>query len=160
MHLQVVLLQARQLTVPLLHCRFLDLGKATPLLLPHILKEELEKIAESNKQLQEGPAYALLLTGQEVIVTQGLVAIALRPDIGVWKYITVNPSDMKIETVTASKYLGLKENLSGQRKPLQPVYQLAAVLHCPHLCRASVACTCTTDSTNRCCCSHAVLSRS
>ncbi|KAL3145535.1 Sucrose-cleaving enzyme [Trebouxia sp. C0010 RCD-2024] len=97
-----------------LFSRFLDLGKATPLLLPHILKEELEKIAESNKQLQEGPAYALLLTGQEVIVTQGLVAIALRPDIGVWKYITVNPSDMKIETVTASKYLGLKENLSGQ----------------------------------------------
>ena len=109
--------------MPLPNCRFLDLGKGTPLLLPHILKEELDKIAEANTELQQGPAYALLLTGQEVIVTQGVVAIALRPDIGVWKYVTVNPSDLKIETVTASKYLGLKENLSGQRK--QAVDQLA-----------------------------------
>lgn len=105
--------------MPLPNCRFLDLGKAAPLLLPHVIKEELDKIAEANTQLQQGSAYALLLTGQEVIVAQGVVAIALRPDIGLWKYITVNPSDMKIETVTASKYLGLKENLSGQRKPLE-----------------------------------------
>lgn len=103
------------------NCRFLDLGKETPLLLPHVIKEELDKIAGAQTGLQTGPAYELLLTGQEVIVTEGKVAIALRPDIGLWKYISVDPSDMKIQAVDAAKYLELKENLSGQCKLLQPV---------------------------------------
>lgn len=58
----------------------------------------------------------MLLKGQEVIVTQKQVAIALRADIGLWEYIIVDPSNMNIQTVEASKYLALKENLSGQRK--------------------------------------------
>ena len=98
------------------NCRFLDLGKETPLLLPHVIKEELDKIAVAHKDLQTGPAYQKMLTGQEVIITQEKVVIALRPDIGLWKYITIDPSNMKIQAVEASKYLELKENLSGQRK--------------------------------------------
>ena len=100
-------------------CRFLDLGKETPLLLPHVIKEELDKVAGAQTGLQTGPAYELLLTGQEVIVAQGKVAIALRPDIGLWKYATVDPSDLKIQAIEAAKYLELKENLSGQCKLLQ-----------------------------------------
>ena len=99
-------------------CRFSDLGKETPLLLPHVIREELDKIAEEKTapELLKGSAYEVLLTAQEVIVTRGTVAIALRPDIGLWKYVTVNPSDMKIQGIETSKYLELKENLSGQRE--------------------------------------------
>lgn len=84
----------------------------------HVIKEELDKIAGGNTapELQDGPMFRLLLTGQEVIVTQGKVAFALRPDIGVWRYVIVDPSKMEVQSVEASKYLELKENLSGQRK--------------------------------------------
>ena len=100
-------------------------------MLPHVIKEELDKIVEADttQKMQKG-AYELLLTGQEVIVTQGKVAIALRPDIGLWTYITVDPSNMKVQKVEASKYLELKENLSGQCKLLQTV----SLANQPHDC--------------------------
>ena len=101
-------------------------------MLPHVIKEELDKIVEADttQNMQKGAAYELLLTGQEVIVTQGKVAIALRPDIGLWMYITVDPSNMKVQKVEASEYLELKENLSGQCKLLQTV----SLANQPHDC--------------------------
>ena len=117
-------------------CRFSDLGKETPLLLPHVIREELDKIAEEKTapELLRGSAYEVLLTAQEGIVTQGTVAIALRPDIGLWKYVTVNPADMKIQGIETSKYLEMKENLSGQRAlPYPPLNSMSVpclVLEC------------------------------
>ena len=118
LHLRCRILKFRRLKRDM-RCRFLDLGKETRLLLPHVIKEELDKIAGAHKELKTGPAYEMMLTGQEAIVSQGKVAIALRPDIGLWKHITVDPSNMKIQEVEASRYLELKETLSGQCKLLQ-----------------------------------------
>lgn len=82
----------------------------------------------------------MLLKGQEVIVTQKKVAVALRVDIGLWKYIIVDPSNLKIQTVEASKYLELKENLSGQRELLQAVASASLHLTC---CILSMSWACT-----------------
>ena len=99
------------------HCRLVELGKETPLLLPHIIKEQLDKITEEKTapELLQGSAYEVLLTAQEMIVRKETVAIALRPDIGLWKYVTVNSSTMKVQGVETAAYLAFKEKLSGQR---------------------------------------------
>ena len=73
-------------------CRLAKQGKDTPLLLPHQIKAELDKIAEEKTapEVLKGSAYELLLTAQELIVQEDTVAVALRPDIGNWKYVTVS----------------------------------------------------------------------
>lgn len=97
--------------------RLSELGQETPLILPHVIKSELEKVAEEKiaPDLLRGKAYELLLTAQEMIVRENTVAIALRPDIGFWKYVTVDSSSMNIMGVETAAYLAFKEKLSGQR---------------------------------------------
>ncbi len=97
--------------------RLSELGQETPLILPHVIKSELEKVAEETTapELLRGKAYELLLTAQEMIVRENTVAIALRPDIGFWKYVTVDSSSMNIMGVETAAYLAFKEKLSGQR---------------------------------------------
>lgn len=81
-----------------------------------MIKEELEKIAEDNTapELLKGSAYELLLTAQEMIAREEMVAIALRPDIGFWKYIIVDPSSMEVHRLETSAYLAFKEKLCEQ----------------------------------------------
>jgi len=97
--------------------RLSELGQETPLILPHVIKSELEKVAEETTapELLRGKAYELLLTAQEMIVRENTVAIARRPDIGFWKYVTVDSSSMNIMGVETAAYLAFKEKLSGQR---------------------------------------------
>ena len=99
------------------NCRLSELGKESPLLLPHSIKQELDKIAEEKTapELLKGSAYEVLLTAQEMIVRKQQVAIALRPDIGWWKYVIVDTSSMKIQGLETAAYLEFKEKLSPQR---------------------------------------------
>ena len=85
--------------------------------MPHVIKSELEKVAEEKTapELLRGKAYELLLTAQEMIVRANTVAIALRPDIGFWKYVTVDSSSMNVVGVETAAYLAFKDKLSGQR---------------------------------------------
>ena len=62
----------------------------------------------------KGLAYQVLLTAQEMIVINGTVAVALRPDIGLWKYVTVDASSMKVQGIEAAGYLSYKDKLSEQ----------------------------------------------
>ena len=98
-------------------CRLSEIGQETPLILPHVIKTELENVAEEKTapELLRGKAYELLLTAQEMIVRQNMVAVALRPDIGLWKYVIVDSSSMDIKGVETAAYLAFKEKLSGQR---------------------------------------------
>ena len=81
-----------------------------------MIKQELEKIAEDDTapELLKGSAYELLLTAQEMIAREEMVAIALRPDIGFWKYIIVDPSSMEVHRLETSAYLAFKEKLCEQ----------------------------------------------
>jgi len=94
-----------------------EIGQETPLILPRVIKTELENVAEEKTapELLRGKAYELLLTAQEMIVRQNTVAVALRPDIGFWKYVMVDSSSMDIKGVETAAYLAFKEKLSGQR---------------------------------------------
>ncbi len=98
------------------NCRLSEIGQETPLILPHVIKTELENVAEEKTapELLRGKAYELLLTAQEMIVRQNTVAVALRPDIGFWKYVMVDSSSMDIKGVETAAYLAFKEKLSGQ----------------------------------------------
>ncbi len=98
------------------NCRLSEIGQETPLILPHVIKTELENVAEEKTapELLRGKAYELLLTAQEMIVRQNMVAVALRPDIGFWKYVMVDSSSMDIKGVETAAYLAFKEKLSGQ----------------------------------------------
>ncbi|DBB12256.1 hypothetical protein WJX82_005134 [Trebouxia sp. C0006] len=99
-----------------LFVRLSEIGQETPLILPHVIKTELENVAEEKTapELLRGKAYELLLTAQEMIVRQNMVAVALRPDIGFWKYVMVDSSSMDIKGVETAAYLAFKEKLSGQ----------------------------------------------
>ena len=81
-----------------------------------MIKEELEKIAEDKTapELLKGSAYELLLTAQEMIAREEKVAIALRPDIGFWKYIIVDSSSTEVHGLETSAYLAFKEKLCEQ----------------------------------------------
>ena len=55
------------------------------------------------------------MTAQEAIVQKDTVALALRPGIGFWKYVTVEVSLLKVQGIETSTFLAFKEKLSEQR---------------------------------------------
>ena len=96
----------------------MELGRETPLLLPHVFLDELEAIAdcESRPEMLKGSAYEELKTAQEIVVTKHLLAIALRPSAGSWRYVKIDPETVNVKIVDTSSYLAVKEKLSSDSK--------------------------------------------
>ena len=94
----------------------MELGRETPLLLPHDFLDELETIADRDNQpeMLKGAAYKELKTAQEIVVTEHSLAIALRPAAGSWRYVKVDPETVNIKVVDTSSYLAIKEKLSPE----------------------------------------------
>ena len=78
-----------------LRCRVRDqASKGHSILLPHVVKDALESVAEESKQpdLCDCKGAQTLATAQEVAVLGDEIAFALRPSVGLWKYYQVrNP---------------------------------------------------------------------
>ena len=66
-------------------------SKGHSILLPHVVKDALEAVAEESKQpaLCDCKGAQTLATAQEVAVLGEEIAFALRPSVGVWKYYQV-----------------------------------------------------------------------
>lgn len=105
----------------------MELGRETPLLLPHVLLDELEAIADRDNQpeILKGTAYEELKTAQEIVVTEHALAIALRPAAGTWRYVKVDPETVNVKIVDTNSYLSVKEKLRPEGK--QPVLNLHAL---------------------------------
>ncbi len=69
--------------------RLLDLGAEHPILLPHVLLDELNRIAKNsgNDEIMYSSFATLLRTAVEVVVKAPCVALALRPKAGSWLYV-------------------------------------------------------------------------
>ena len=71
-------------------CRCLEKGKGDkPILLPHIIQDELCKVCDecNNPALRNSELAMLLKTVQEAVVIPPRIAFALRPTMGEWFYI-------------------------------------------------------------------------
>ena len=76
----------------LLWCRVRDqASKGHSILLPHVVKDAIDAVAEESKQpaLCDCKGAQTLATAQEVAVLGEEIAFALRPCVGVWKYLQV-----------------------------------------------------------------------
>lgn len=98
----------------------MELGRDTPLLLPHMLLDELEAIADRDRapEILKGVAYEQIKTAQEIVVTKHLLAIALRPAAGTWRYAKIDPETVKVKIIDTSSYLAIKEKLSKDSEQL------------------------------------------
>ena len=106
-------------------CRCMELGREKPLLLPHVLLDELEAIAdrESQPEMLKGSAYEEFKTAQEIVVTEHVLAVALRPSAGSWRYVKIDPETVNVKIVDVSSYLAIKEKLSSDSKQIGPHVQ-------------------------------------
>lgn len=93
--------------------RLLDLGANHPILLPHVLVDELNRIAKEsgNDDIMYSSFAALLRTAVEVVVMAPRVAVALRPKAGSWLYVVFQHDEMTAESLSTSEYLAFKERL-------------------------------------------------
>ncbi|GAB4822774.1 hypothetical protein N2152v2_009820 [Parachlorella kessleri] len=97
----------------MLFSRCLELGKPNPVLLPHVVQDELLSVCEScnNINLKSSEFGILLKTIQEAVVVAPRISFALRPTMGEWYYIRINVEDMTVEELTPAHYLAFKEKL-------------------------------------------------
>jgi sucrose synthase len=98
----------------LLFSRCLLRGKGNkPILLPHIIRDELYAVCEecNSPQLKNSELAMMLKTVQEAVVIAPRIAFALRPTMGEWYYIRITVEDMRVEEMTAAHYLAFKEKL-------------------------------------------------
>ncbi|CAL0304829.1 unnamed protein product [Lupinus luteus] len=73
---------------------------------------ELEEIPEENKQnLVDGAIGEVLRSIQEAIVLPPLVALAIRPSPGIWKYLRVDAHELVVDELGAAEYLKYKEEV-------------------------------------------------
>eukprot|EP00887_Chlorella_sp_A99_P005770 scaffold1.g5770.t1 len=103
-----------------------------PILLPHIVQDELCKVCDecNNSALKSSDFATLMKSIQETVVVPPRIAFALRPSVGEWYYIRqgallvflfligrgvagamINVEDMTVEEMTAAHYLAFKEKL-------------------------------------------------
>ncbi|GBF96697.1 sucrose synthase, partial [Raphidocelis subcapitata] len=96
-----------------LFARLTEMGAATPILLPHVLTDELAAIAAATGAagLPASPVAALFRSAVEVVVQAPSIAIALRPKPGSWLYALVHADGLTADEMTASSYLAFKERL-------------------------------------------------
>ncbi|KAL4421973.1 hypothetical protein ABPG77_010996 [Micractinium sp. CCAP 211/92] len=98
----------------LLFSKCLARGKGDkPILLPHIIHDELCAVCEetNNPSLRNSELAMMLRTVQEAVVIAPRVAFALRPTMGEWYYVRISVDDMRVEEMTAAHYLAFKEKL-------------------------------------------------
>ncbi|KAK9843685.1 hypothetical protein WJX81_002259 [Elliptochloris bilobata] len=95
-------------------------GKSGGILLPHRLVDELQRAAtKANKPMIMGGDFARLAQScQEVVVSEPCMGLALRPIIGMWKYIRICINTLTIEELSVSDYLSFKEGLTEAGKQL------------------------------------------
>ncbi|KAL5698216.1 sucrose synthase [Ranunculus cassubicifolius] len=87
-------------------------GHGKGILQPHHITEDIQAIPEVEREkLIDGVFGSILKSAQEAIVLPPWVAFAIRPRPGVWEYIRVNNNAMDAETLTATEYLKIKEEL-------------------------------------------------
>ncbi|KIY96079.1 sucrose synthase [Monoraphidium neglectum] len=93
--------------------RITEAGSSSPILMPHILVDELSAIAAetNNSGLMTSPLTTLFKTGVEVVVQAPSIAIALRPKPGSWLYVLVHSDNLTADEITTSQYLAFKERL-------------------------------------------------
>ncbi|XP_061967950.1 sucrose synthase 2 [Populus nigra] len=92
--------------------RYVEQGKG--ILHPNNLIDELDNIVcddAARLSLKEGPFSEVLKAAQEAIVLPPFVAVSIRPRPGVWEYVRVDVSQLKVEELTVSEYLRFKEEL-------------------------------------------------
>lgn len=104
--------------------RLLNNAYEMPILLPHVLQDELKRVCEESlemygdKSLKETDNFACILKStQEGVIIQPRIALALRPHIGDWKYIRINVEEMIAEEITSTHYLAFKEKLVSKYSP-------------------------------------------
>ena len=98
--------------------RLLNNAYKMPILLPHVLQDEVKRVCEESfeeygdQALKETDNFACILKStQEGVIIQPRIALALRPHIGDWKYIRINVEEMIAEEITSTHYLAFKEKL-------------------------------------------------
>jgi hypothetical protein len=98
----------------LLPSRCQEIGAVTPIILPHQLVDEFERIAQdhSNTEVMFSPFASLLRTAVEAVALGPRVAIALRPKAGSWMYLRFQIDELTVEEMTAGQYLAFKEMLA------------------------------------------------
>ncbi|XP_030472334.2 sucrose synthase 7 [Syzygium oleosum] len=92
--------------------RFVASGKR--LMKRQQMMEELEQSIEDKvemAQVVEGQLGFILSSTQEAAVVPPYVALAVRPNPGIWEYLKVNASDLEVEGITAKEYLKFKETV-------------------------------------------------
>lgn len=103
---------------PLYSFRLLNNAEKAPILLPHVLRDELKLVCEESSEkygkdsLKETSDFGCILkTTQEGVIIHPRIALALRTHIGEWKYIRINVEEMIAEEITSTHYLAFKEKL-------------------------------------------------
>lgn len=92
--------------------RYVEQGKG--ILHPNNLIDELDNIVcddAARLSLREGPFSEVLKAAHEAIVLPPFVAVSIRPRPGVWEFVRVDVSQLKVEELTVSEYLRFKEEL-------------------------------------------------
>ncbi|KAJ6940925.1 sucrose synthase 2 [Populus alba x Populus x berolinensis] len=105
-------LSAHRNVVVSLLSRYVEQGKG--ILHPNNLIDELDNIVcddAARLSLREGPFSEVLKAAHEAIVLPPFVAVSIRPRPGVWEFVRVDVSQLKVEELTVSEYLRFKEEL-------------------------------------------------
>ncbi|GAB2287476.1 Sucrose synthase 7 [Dionaea muscipula] len=90
------------------------IGHGKRLLKLHQLMSELEQCiddGDERKEVLEGTLGYILCSTQEAVVVPPHVAFSIRPSPGHSEYVKVNANDLAVESLGASAYLKLKENI-------------------------------------------------
>lgn len=108
--------------------RISEMGASSPILMPHVLVDELAAIAAStgNAGLMQSPLAALFKTAVEVVVQAPSIAIALRPKPGSWLYCLIHSDGLTADEIATSQYLAFKERLKDGSVDENP-YQMLEI---------------------------------
>ena len=124
-HVRQALVHCRNELV-LLFSKYMAHGTTKPVLLPHILQDELKSVCAqmNNQTLHDSDFGCIMKTVQEAVVIRPRIAFALRTNIGEWHYFRINAEDMNAEEMSVNHYLAFKEKLvSKYANPDADVYQ-------------------------------------
>jgi sucrose synthase len=102
----------------MLFSRVANNAQSHPILLPHVLQNEMKRVCNESHSMSEGGEFACLLRNvQEGCIVYPRVAMAFRLRIGTWRYIRLNVEDMMAEEISATQYLAFKEKLASDAAP-------------------------------------------
>jgi len=83
---------------------------------PHVLVDHWEAISQETKkpELLKSEFARILSVTQEVVVDGPRMALAIRPAIGTWQYVSLTADELRYsEALTVSEYLSFKERVAG-----------------------------------------------